>query len=312
MSRPTDIAVPDLEGKLAVVTGASDGIGLHIAAGLARAGAEVVLPVRNPSKGDAAARRIRQDVPGAKVDVRTMDLASLASVAEFADGLLGDGRPIHVLINNAGVMTPPTRQLSADGFELQLAINHLGHAALALRLLPLLRAGGARVTSQLSVAANQHAVAWDDVNWEHGYDAMKAYSSSKIALGLFALELQRRSTEAGWGISSNVSHPGVSPTNLLAAQPGMGRAKDTASVRIIRALSRWNLLVGTPESAELPAVYAATSRDALGGRFYGPSGFQHLRGAPAEQPLYSRLEPAEDRQRIWDLTEELIGVHASP
>ena len=205
-------------------------------------------------------------------------------------------------------MTPPTRQLSVDGFELQFATNHLGHVALTAHLLPLLQAGRAHVTTQVSVAADQHSVNWDDLVWEIGYDPMKAYSSSKIALGLFAMELDRRSADEGWGIRSNLSHPGVTPTNLLAAQPQLGRPQDTTAVRFIRALSRRGILFGTPESAALTAVYAATSPDAPGGRLYGPSGFQHLRGVPAEQRLYSRLENAADARRIWDLSERLVGV----
>ncbi len=188
--------------------------------------------------------------------------------------------PIDILIANAGVMNPPTRQLSADGFELQLATNHLGHFALVARLLPLLREGRAHVTSQVSIAADQGAVNWDDLNWEQGYDPMKAYSSSKIAFGLFAMELQRRSDAAGWGIRSNLSHPGITPTNLLSAQPGMGRPDDTTAVKVIRTMSRLGILVGTPSSAALSAVYAATSPDAQGGHLYGPKGLASSRRAP--------------------------------
>jgi NAD(P)-dependent dehydrogenase (short-subunit alcohol dehydrogenase family) len=308
MAKTIDIQVPDLTGRRALVTGASDGIGLRIAARLARAGAEVLMPVRNTAKGQAAAERIRAEVPSANLEVRELDLASLSSVASFADALVDEGRPIRILINNAGVMTPPTRQLSVDGFELQFATNHLGHVALTAHLLPLLQAGRAHVTTQVSVAADQHSVNWDDLDWEIGYDPMKAYSSSKIALGLFAMELDRRSADEGWGIRSNLSHPGVTPTNLLAAQPQLGRPQDTTAVRFIRALSRRGILFGTPESAALTAVYAATSPDAAGGRLNGPSGFQHLRGVPAEQRLYSRLENAADARRIWDLSERLVGV----
>ena len=308
MPKAIDIPVPDLAGTLALVTGASDGIGFNIAARLARAGAEVIMPVRNQTKGQAAAQRIRERIPSAKLDVRALDLSSLESVAGLADELLREERPVNIQINNAGVMTPPTRQVTREGFELQLATNHLGHFALTARLLPLLRAGGARVTTQVSVAANQHAVRWDDINWEQGYHPMKAYSSSKIAVGLFAMELHRRSATEGWGIQSNLSHPGISPTNLLSAQPQMGRSKDTPQVKVIRALSRRGILVGTAESAALPAVYAATSPDAKGGHFYGPGGFQHLRGAPAEQTLYSRLRSPEDSRKLWDLSERLVGV----
>lgn len=308
MPKTLDIPVPDLTGTLALVTGASDGVGLEIAARLSRAGADVLMPVRNAQKGEAAATRIRERTPDAGIRVLPLDLSSLESVSMLADQLLGEGRPIGLLIANAGVMNPPIRQLSADGFELQLATNHLGHFALTAQLLPLLRAGGAHVTSQVSIAADQGAVNWDDPNWQHGYDPMKAYSSSKIAFGLFAMELRRRSDAADWGIRSNLSHPGITPTNLLSAQPGLGRPDDTTAVKLIRAMSRRGILVGTPSSAALSAVYAATSPDARGGRLYGPKGFRHLSGLPAEQSVYTRLQSEADGRRAWELSERLTGV----
>ncbi|MEV8315003.1 SDR family oxidoreductase [Streptomyces sp. NPDC059900] len=306
--KPIDIDVPDLSGRRAVVTGASDGIGLGLATRLAEAGAEVLLPVRNPRKGEAAISTIRQTVPRANVSLRELDLSSLASVAALGKGLVEEGRPIHILINNAGVMTPPDRQPTADGFELQFGTNHLGHFALVAHLLPLLRAGQARVTSQVSVAANQGAINWDDLNWERAYDGMKAYSQSKIAFGLFGLELDRRSQSNGWGISSNLSHPGVAPTSLLAARPEVGRSQDTRSVRMIRALSARGILVGTVRTAQLPALYAATSPDAKRGGFYGPRGPGHIGGPPGEQKLYSRLRSTEEAQRVWQASEELTKV----
>ncbi|MCW3494168.1 SDR family oxidoreductase [Microbacterium sp. SSM24] len=311
MPKILDISVPDLSGRLAVVTGASDGVGFEIAARLARSGADLVLPVRNRAKGDTAADRIRERTPDADIRIRSLDLASRESVARFSREALDVGRPIDILIANAGVMTPPTRRASADGHELQLATNHLGHFALVAHLLPLLIAGRAHVTSQVSVAADQGAINWDDPDWERGYDAMKAYSSSKIMFGLFAAELQRRSDAASWGLRSNLSHPGVTPTNLLAAQPGMGRPDDTAAVRFIRAMSRRGLLFGTPQSAALSAVHAATSPDARGGRLYGPKGFRHLSGLPAEQALYTRLRSESEAQRAWELSERLTGVRVA-
>ncbi|MFI5852678.1 SDR family oxidoreductase [Streptomyces parvulus] len=305
-----DIAVPDLTGRRAVVTGASDGIGLGIATRLAAAGAQVVMPVRDRGKGEAAAARIRARVPGADVSLRTLDLSSLASVAELGRALLNEGRPVHLLVNNAGVMTPPARRTTADGFELQFGTNHLGHFALVGHLLPLLRAGRARVTSQISVAANRNAINWDDLAWERSYDGMRAYSQSKIALGLFGLELDRRSRAAGWGITSNLAHPGVAPTSLLAARPEVGRAKDTTGVRLIRALSARGIVVGTVHTAQLPALLAATSPEATGGGFYGPSGPGHLGGPPAEQRLYGRLRDAEEARRVWDVSGELVGAPA--
>lgn len=300
--------LPDLSGRRAVVTGGSDGIGLRIATRLAAAGAEVVLPVRNPTKGAAAIDAIRRDVPRARATLRDLDLSSLASVADLGETLLGEGDPVHLLVANAGVMTPPERQTTADGFELQLGSNHLGHFVLVAHLLPLLRAGGARVTSQISIAANRNAILWDDVNWERSYDGMRAYSQSKIAFGLFGLELDRRSRQHGWGITSNLAHPGVAPTSLLAARPEVGRSRDTLGVRIIRTGSRLGVVFGTPETAALPALLAVAGADSEGGRFYGPEGPGHLGGPPAEQPLYSRLVDLDDARRMWEVSEELTGT----
>ncbi|HWS35094.1 MAG TPA: SDR family oxidoreductase [Actinoplanes sp.] len=299
-----DFTVPNLTGRLAVVTGASDGMGLVIAARLAAAGAEVILPVRNRHKGETALSRIRRQHPRAVVSLRDLDLSSLASVAALGATLNSENRPIHLLINNAGVMTPPSRQTTADGFELQFGSNHLGHFALVAHLLPLLRAGHARVTSQLSVAANERRINWSDLHWERTYSGRDAYSQSKIAFGLFGLELHRRSLAGDWGISSNIAHPGIAPTSLLAARPEVGRRTDTAGVRLIRVLSRIGL-AGTVESAAMPALFAATAPQAQGGRFYGPKGPGGIAGAPAERPVYSRLTSEDDAVRMWKVSEEL-------
>ena len=305
-TRP-DLTLPDLTGKRAVVTGASDGIGLGIATRLAAAGAEVVLPVRNQRKGETAIAHIREQAPAATVSLRALDLSSLGSVAALGATLREEDRPLHLLVNNAGVMTPPERQTTADGFELQWGTNHLGHVALVAHLLPLLRAGRGRVVSQLSVAANSGAINWDDLNWERSYDGMRAYSQSKIAFGLFGLELDRRSRAGGWGITSTISHPGIAPTSLLAARPELGREQEARGRRIIGALSARGILVGTPDSAGLPALLAATDPDAAG-KFYGPGGLGHMGGAPAEQKLFSRLRSEEFAQRMWHVSQELTKV----
>jgi NAD(P)-dependent dehydrogenase (short-subunit alcohol dehydrogenase family) len=303
-----DITIPDLSGKRAVVTGASDGIGLGLAARLAAAGAEVIMPVRNRGKGEAAITRIRQTTAAADVSLRDLDLTSLDSVAALGESLHDEGQPIHLLINNAGVMTPPERQATADGFEPQLGSNYLGHFALVAHILPLLRAGHARVTSQISIAARRGRINWVDLNWERSYHGMHAYSQSKIALGLFALELDRRSKTNDWGITSNLCHPGVAPTNLLAARPELGRDNERPSRRIIRRLSERGILLGTVETAKLPALMAATDPDARPGALYGPSGVGHLGGPPAEQQMYSPLLGSEDAKRIWEVSEQLISA----
>lgn len=300
-----DLTLPSLAGKRVLITGASDGMGLGMARRLAQAGADLILPVRNPGKGEAAVAGIRSRVPAATVSLRDLDLSSLDSVAALGRNLRAEGQPIHLLINNAGVMTPPSRQQTTDGFELQFGTNYLGHFALVGALLPLLRAGGARVTSQISVAARRGGINWDDVNWDRSYDGHRAYSQSKIALGLFGLELDRRSREGGWEISSNLAHPGVAPTNLLAARPELGRSSDTPQVRLIRWLSARGLLLGTADTAGLPALLAATATGSTGGRFYGPSGVGQLGGVPTEQQLYPPLRSPDDAARLWDLSEEL-------
>ena len=308
MARRADVVVPDLTGRLVVLTGGSDGVGFGLAGRLAAAGAEVVLPVRNPEKGRSAVDRITAAVPGSRVSIRRLDLSSLQSVADLAGELVTEGRPIHVLINNAGVMNPPERRTTVDGFELQWGTNHLGHFALTARLMPLLTAGGARVTTQSSIAARSNAINWDDPNFEKSYSVGKAYSQSKIANLMFGLELNRRSAQAGWGITSNVSHPGVTATNLLAAQPHMGRSRDTMSVRLIRSFARMGVFTQTVDQGLLPALYAATNPGAEGGKFYGPRGFQHTAGAPAEQEVYEPARDMADAARLWELSEGLVGL----
>lgn len=305
MPRTYDLTVPELTGRLAVVTGASDGIGLVIATRLAQAGAEVVLPVRSPEKGAAAAAAIRHAVGGAAVSTRPLDLSSLTSVASFAARLVAEGRPVHLLVNNAGVMRPPRRQVTRDGFELQWGTNHLGHVALTLGLLPLLRAGGARVTHQTSVAARRGRIDWDDLDHERDYDVMRAYSGSKIAVGLFARELDARSRAGGWGISSNLSHPGVAPTNLLAAQPALGRDRVPPERRLIGLLSRVGV-AGTPQSAALPALLAATGPDSRGDELFGPR--RVVGGPPVRQELWAPLRRMDDARRVWEVSERLVGV----
>lgn len=306
MPRTYDIPLPDLSGCRALVTGASDGMGLGMAASLAGAGAEVLLPVRNRAKGEAAVASIRDRVPGARLVLHDLDLASLASVGALADRLVAEDRPIHLMINNAGVMTPPERATTADGHELQLGTNHLGHFALTGRLLPLLRAGSARVTSQASIAARRATIHWDDLDWETEYDAMAAYRQSKLACGLFGLELSRRSAAAGWGVTSNVAHPGVAPTSLLAARPELGRSADTTGVKVIRWLSARGLLVGTVESARLPALLAVTT--GVDGGFYGPQWPGSAGGPPGEQSPWRPLRSSDDAARLWEVSEELTGV----
>jgi NAD(P)-dependent dehydrogenase (short-subunit alcohol dehydrogenase family) len=307
MPTTPQLDIPDQTGTLAVVTGASDGIGAVIARRLAAAGADVLMPVRSAAKGDQAAARIRSAVPGAEVRVVPLDLSRLESVATLTAALRDEGRPIHVLVNNAGVMRPPTRQLTADGFELQVGTNHLGHFALTLGLLPLLQAGRARVTHQTSVAARSGGLDLEDFAGQERYDVMRAYSASKIAVGLFARELEARSRAAGWGITSDLAHPGVSPTNLLAAQPGMGRERAGGERRVIEVLSRLGVL-GTVESAALPALMAATDPASPGDEFFGPR--RTVGGGPTRLPFWKPLTDLTAARALWDLSAQLTLTRA--
>ncbi|MFD5854704.1 SDR family oxidoreductase [Streptomyces chartreusis] len=303
-----EVTVPDLHGRLAVVTGASDGVGLGLAERLARAGAELVLPVRDAAKGAAALERIRSLAPAAKVSTRVLDLASPASVEDLTDTLRAEGRPIDLLINNAGVMAPATRHTTADGYELQFGTNHLGHVALTGRLLPLLRAGRARVTTVTSSAARGGRIDWDDLQSERRYAPVRAYNQSKLANLLFALELDRRSAAGGWGIVSNAAHPGTTLTNLYASGPNLGRSRPAPHERIMRRLARWGVLVHAVEAGVLPVLYAATSPHAEGGRLYGPDGIGQFTGGPTELAVYRSARGEADAARLWRVSEDLTGV----
>jgi NAD(P)-dependent dehydrogenase (short-subunit alcohol dehydrogenase family) len=301
------LAVPDLSGKHVVVTGANSGLGFGLAKRLAAAGADVVMAVRSSAKGEAAAAQIRQSVPAAKVSVRLIDLTSLASVAALSDNLVSEGRPVDVLINNAGVMTPPTRQETGDGFELQFGANHLGHFALTGRLLPLLRGG--RVVTVSSIAATQKHIRFDDVNAERGYKPMYSYGVAKLSQLMFAFELERRSRAGQWGVTSNAAHPGLTKTKLLSGA-SYGLTKPTLSSRLTQLT--WRLLpfmwLDVDEGIK-PTLYAAVSRDAAGAAYYGPRGLYETAGGGV---TFAKLPvPTLDRdecRRVWELSERLTGV----
>jgi len=222
MARQLTVTVPDLSGKLAVVTGSNSGLGLGLATRLSAAGADVVMAIRNRTKGEAAVEQIRATVPDAKLTIKSLDLSSLDSVAALGEDLNAEGRPIDILINNAGVMQPPERQTTADGFELQFGSNHLGHFALTGHLLPLLRAADARLTTLSSLAARMGGVNFDDLQREKRYNPTQAYSQSKSSNLMFALELDRRSRAAGWDVVSNAAS-GLHEDQPAAQRPVPGQ-----------------------------------------------------------------------------------------
>jgi NAD(P)-dependent dehydrogenase (short-subunit alcohol dehydrogenase family) len=308
-SMTTDIAVPDLTGKLAVVTGANSGLGFGLTGRLARAGAEVVLAVRNRAKGKDAIERLGRDLPGAKLSLRDLDLSSLDSIAALGEQLTAEGRPIDILLNNAGIMTPPTRDVTKDGFELQFGSNYLGHFALTGHLLPLLRQASAHVVTMSSLTNRWGRLNFDDLNWEKSYSPQRSYGTSKLANLMFARELQRRSDRLGWGLRSNSAHPGATITNLQVTGPTHGRD----STRLVDLMNRISYRIpGMWQEVDqgiLPALYAATSPDAVGGGYYGPSGPFGLTGGPAEASVPKRALDDNDSRRLWDVSEQLTGVH---
>src|SRR5262245_52475706 len=231
MTTPIDIDIPNHTGKLAVVTGANSGIGFGVARRLAAAGAQVILAVRSPMKGEAAAQAIRSEFPQAMLMVEVLDLASLQSIQAFATRLNALGLPLDILVNNAGIMMPPTRATTADGFELQFGVNHLGHFALTMGLLSLLRrAGPARVVTVSSGMSHVGRINFDDLQSAKRYQPTLAYAQSKLANLLFAFELNRRSQAHGWGLLSNAAHPGATYTNLQITGPNLGTSKTKRSL----------------------------------------------------------------------------------
>ena len=280
--------MPSLQGRTVVVTGANSGLGLIAAREFGRAGARVVLAVRNTDRGAAAAAT----VPG-RAEVRALDLSDLASVRDFAESWEGD---LDVLVNNAGVMAVP-QQRTKDGFELQIGTNHLGHFALTNLLLPAITD---RVVTVSSFGHRTGRIRLDDLNFEHGrYGRWAAYGQSKLANLLFTLELQRRLTEADSPVRALAAHPGYAHTNLQS-HTGSGLQHGLMAVTN-------RVLAQSAEMGALPTLFAAT-QDLPGGSYAGPDGPQEMRGHPA---IASRSKAAFDEEtarRLWELSEELTGV----
>ena len=291
--------IPDQTGRTAVVTGANSGLGLVTARELARAGANIVLACRNVQKGDAAAGEIRTAVPQARLEVAELDLSSLESVRRFADSL--DVAELPLLINNAGIMMTPPRK-TADGFELQFGTNHLGHFALTGLLLErLARAADPRIVTVSSLEHRAGHIHFDDLQLESRYAPRKAYRQSKLANAVFALELDRRLRAAGSPAKSVLAHPGYSATNLQSAGP-------TGVMKAFLAVTN-RVFAQSMEQGALPILYAATAPAVEGGEYYGPDGFQELRGRHAKRvPVIREGRDPEVGRRLWEASEELTGV----
>lgn len=276
--------IPSQLGRSAVVTGATDGLGYETALALARAGSEVILTGRDDRKGQSAIEKIGHEVTGALVSYERLDLANLASVCDFSQRMLSR-QSLDLLINNAGVMALPRRQTTADSFEMQFGTNYLGHFALTARLLQLLRRARApRVVNVSSLADRTAFIDFDDLQGERIYSPWKAYGQSKLAMLIFALELQRRSGANGWNLISNAAHPGFSRTSLFTSGPGglASLASDFAAPFFGQSAT----------DGARPILFAATSPKAAGGGYYGPGGFGELRGLPAPALVMPRARDA--------------------
>ena len=299
--------VPAQAGKLAVVTGANSGTGKETALRLAGAGARVVLAVRTPAKGEQARAEILARHPHAQLEVRRVDLADLASVGQFADGLVADGTPIDLLVNNAGVMAPPSRMTTADGFELQFGSNYLGPFALTLRLLPLvLAAESPRVATMSSGMANFGRINFDDLQWERRYRANGAYAQSKLADLMFTLRLASIAEERGWHLLSTAAHPGFTRTNLQTTGPTLGRDKP-GRFQFFTSLQHVVPSQEVEQGAE-PLLHASTSPDAVTGGYYGPGGRFGLVGPTVTARPPRRALDVEVGARLWTESERLTGV----
>ncbi len=309
MSAWTIRDIPLQQGRRVVITGATGGLGYETTLALAGAGADVLLTGRNPAKGKAALERIRAVYPAAKIRYEDLDLSDLALVEAFADRLAGEQEAIDLLVNNAGVMTPPTRYETRDGFELQFGTNYLSHFALTGRLLPLLLRG--RQTRVVNLSSGAHrlmaAIHFDDLQWQKSYKPWQAYAQSKLAMILFAFELQRRSDAYGWGLTSNAAHPGYAVTDLQTSGPSMGRDGRPHPLQAIGKLLQPLMSQSAAEGA-LPTLFAATSPDAKPAGYYGPQALFELKGPVGEARIGKQAQDKDLAARLWTLSEKLTGV----
>lgn len=294
--------IPDQSGRVALVTGANSGLGLETARALANRGATVLLACRQAERAEAARQQLAAEATGS-LEILPLDLADLASVAAAAAEV---GRRCHrldLLINNAGVMALP-RQLSADGYERQFATNHLGHFALSLALLPLLRdTPGSRVVTVTSGAQHFGHIAFDDLQGELRYDRWQAYAQSKLANTLFALELQQRLQAMGSGTLSLAAHPGIARTQLQPSSVAAnGRRLEALAYRLMDPLFQ------SAAAGALPQLYAATAAQVSGGELFAPAGPTEMRGAPGRGRLPAAARDVQLRERLWEVSEQLCGL----
>lgn len=298
--------IPDLSGRTVIVTGANSGIGFYAALEFARAGADVILACRSAERGAKALAGIEAQAPG-RARLELLDLADFASIHDFAARVTAQGRAIDILLNNAGVMAPPTRQTTAQGFEIQFGVNFLGHFLLTALLLKLaMNAKAPRIIQVSSVAHRQGVMAWDDLQAERRYRAWNAYRQSKLAMLIFAEELGRRAAMGGWNILSLAAHPGIAATELVANGPGRN-----SLIALIQKLGA--PFVQQPgDAGAWPLILAAIDPDARQGGYYGPRDLFECRGRPGLAKIEPKALDESAGQRLWEAAERLTGVTLRP
>lgn len=296
--------IPDQTGRTAIVTGANSGLGLVTATELARHGAQVILAVRKPASGEAAADGIRAAVRGAKLEVRTLDVASLASVRTFASRIAAEYDGIDLLINNAGAENLAGRQSTVDGFEFHLGTNMLGHFALTGLLLDTIARGAEpRIVSLSSITHKRAHLDFDDLQWEKGFNANRAYGASKLATTAFGIELNRRLRKAGSPIISTIAHPGLSRSNFIDSA-----WKDRGAVAQLMGRMFSAIATQPTEQGALNQLHAATAPGVQGGDFFGPGGTGERKGEVTRVAASKEAQDPAIGRRLWSAAEALTGI----
>jgi NAD(P)-dependent dehydrogenase (short-subunit alcohol dehydrogenase family) len=296
--------IPQLKGKIVIVTGANSGLGFYTAKALAARQAKVIMACRSITKGQEALRLIKKMIPEADLVLLELDLADLQSVRNFSNQIHSGYKKLDMLINNAGLMAIPFHK-TADGFEMQFGVNHLGHFALTGLLMDLLlKTPDARIINVSSMAHRMGKIRFEDVNWDKGYSKWKAYGMSKLANLLFTEELVRRLNGHSDQLKVTAAHPGYADTELQSKGAEMKGSK--LSAKLFRFANK--LVAQSGEMGALPTLYAATAPDVKQAGYYGPGGILKMKGYPAaDQPKQDLMDP-EVARKLWELSEEMTGV----
>lgn len=294
--------VPSQKGRIAIVTGANSGLGYETALALAKKDMKVILACRNLAKAEMAKQAICQEVPQADIEIMGVDLSKLASVRVFASAFVEKYPQLDLLINNAGIMTPPF-SLSEDGFESQMAANYFGHFLLTnLLLKTILKTPCSRIITLSSIAHKQGKIHFEDLQSQKKYSPMAAYSQSKLACLMFSYELQRRLTQMGSHTLSVAAHPGISDTNLIKNTPIPDWIFD-----LFKPIMTRTFLQSAKAGAE-PTLYAALGDDVKGGDYFGPDGFYEMRGSAKKVDSTALSKDKEVAKRLWEVSEKLCGI----